>query len=231
MDQLQAFHRLSSQIQILYNQSVITFLFPILAAPAVSLLLWEISNPSRLVIWAAIVVLFSLARYLIIWKQRREPITPENANKWLDIFTASVFISGILWGCSTIFLVPYEQERLIEFTIYNSLVMLIVCGLVAGAVVGYAVSKRVILFYAFPALIPPGVYLIILGDSYNTTLGGFVLLYFIFITASSFRLNRQYSYYLGIEYQMIQLSQRYKILQKQLNELSAREKGRRAETV
>ena len=226
MDQLQAFHRLSSQIQILYNQSVITFLFPVVAAPAVCLLLWNITNQRRLLSWASVVILYSLARYLIIWKQRQQPITPENANKWLDIFTASVFFSGILWGASTILLVPYEQERLIEFTIYNSLVMLIVCGLVAGAVVGYAVSKRVILFYAFPALVPPGVYLIILGDRYNSTLGGFVLLYFIFITASSFRLNKQFSYYLGLEYQMIQVSQRYKILQKQLNQLSAREKGR-----
>ena len=226
MDQLQAFHRLSSQIQILYNQSVITFLFPVVAAPAVCLLLWNITNQGRLLSWASVVILYSLARYLIIWKQRQQPVTPENANKWLDIFTASVFFSGILWGASTILLVPYEQDRLIEFTIYNSLVMLIVCGLVAGAVVGYAVSKRVILFYAFPALVPPGVYLIILGDRYNSTLGGFVLLYFIFITASSFRLNKQFSYYLGLEYQMIQVSQRYKILQKQLNQLSAREKGR-----
>ncbi len=226
MDQLQAFHRLSSQIQILYNQSIITFLFPIVAAPAVCLLLWNISNQGRLLAWASVVVLYSLARYLIIWKQRREPVTPENANKWLDIFTASVFFSGILWGASTILLVPYEQDRLIEFTIYNSLVMLIVCGLVAGAVVGYAVSKRVILFYAFPALVPPGVYLIILGDRYNSTLGGFVLLYFIFITASSFRLNKQFSYYLGLEYQMIQVSQRYKKLQQQLNLLSSRDKER-----
>jgi len=226
MDQLQAFHRLSSQIQILYNQSVITFLFPIVAAPAVCLLLWDITNQGRLLTWASVVIIYSLARYLIIWKQRREPVTPENANKWLDIFTASVFFSGILWGASTILLVPYEQERIIEFTIYNSLVMLIVCGLVAGAVVGYAVSKRVILFYAFPALVPPGVYLIILGDRYNSTLGGFVLLYFIFITASSFRLNRQFSYYLGLEYQMIQVSQRYKQLQQQLNLLSARDKER-----
>lgn len=217
MDQLQAFHRLSSQIQILYNQSVVTFLFPILAAPAICLLLWDISDQRRLVGWASVVIAYSFARYLIIWIQRREPITPDNANKWLDIFTASVFISGILWGSAAIVLVPYQQEKLIEFTIYNSLVMLIVCGLVAGAVIAYAVSRRVILFYAFPALVPAGLYLIILGDRYNSTLGGFVLLYFIFITALSFRLNRQFSYYLDIEYQMVQLSEKFRLLKLQYN--------------
>lgn len=221
MDQLQAFHRLSSQIQILYNQSVITFLFPIMAVPAVCLLLWGVSDQTRLLIWAALVILYSLARYLIIWMQGREPVTPANANKWLDIFTASVFISGLLWGCSTILLVPYEVARINEFMIYNSLTMLIVCGLVAGAVIAYSVSIRVILFYAFPALVPSGIYLIFLGDKYNSTLGGFVLLYFLFISALSFRLNKQFSYYLDIEYQMIQLSQRYKTLQQHYERLVA----------
>lgn len=219
MDQLQAFHRQSSQIQILYNQSIVTFLFPILAAPAICLLLWPVADHHRLLLWGGTVILYSLARYLIIWLQRREPITPDNVNKWLDLFTASVFISGILWGSAAIILVPYQTEKLIEFTIYNSLVMLIICGLVAGAVIAYAVSRRVILFYAFPALIPPGLYLITLGDRYISTLGGFVLLYFLFITALSFRLNRQFGYYLDIEYQMVQLSEKFRLLKLQYNRL------------
>jgi hypothetical protein len=213
MDQLQAFHYLSSQVRILYNQSFITFLFPVIAAPAVCLLLWDIAEHSLLLSWTGIVITYSLARYLIIWQQKREPITPDNANKWLDIYTANVFISGLLWGAATIILVPYEPHRIIEFTIYNSLTMLIVCGLVAGAVVAYSVSMRVILFYAFPALIPASINLIILGDKYNSFLGGFVFLYFIFITALSFRLNRQFTYYIDIEFQMIQLAEKHRALQ------------------
>lgn len=221
MDQLQEFHRLSSQVQILYNQSVITFLFPILFVPAICLLLWDISDHGRLLIWATVVILYSCARYLMIWMQHREPITPANANKWLNIFIASVFISGILWGLAAVFLVPYAPGKIIEFTLYNSLIMLIVCGLTAGAVVAYSVSKRVILFYAFPALVPAAIYMISLGDKYNSALGGFVLLYFVFITAISFRLNTQFSYYLDIEFQMIQMSQKFRVLQIQYDQLKA----------
>jgi len=126
----------------------------------------------------------------------------------LDLFITSVFISGLLWGTACIILVPYEPGRLIEFTIYNSLTMLIVCGLAAGAVVTYSANKWVIIFYAFLALIPPAIYLIILGDKYNSALGEFVFLYFIFITASSIRLNKQYTYYIDIEYEMIMLKEK-----------------------
>ncbi|NNE38661.1 MAG: hypothetical protein HKN08_10190 [Gammaproteobacteria bacterium] len=208
MDQLQVFHHLSSQVKILYNQSVITFFFPVLFAPAVCMLLWEISDHRLLLSWGSVVVTYSLARYLIIWKQKQEGITPENVNKWLDIFIASVFISGLLWGVACIILVPYEPGKIIEFTIYNSLTMLIVCGLVSGAVVTYSVNKWVIIFYAFPALIPPAIYLVILGDKYNSALGGFVFLFFIFITASSIRLNKQFTYYIDLEYEMIMLKER-----------------------
>ena len=90
--------------------------------------------------------------------------------------------------------------------------MLIVCGLVAGAVVTYSVNKWVIFFYAFPALVPPAIYMITLGDKYNSALGGFVFIYFIFITVSSFRLNKQYAYYMDIEYQMIMLTEKYREL-------------------
>jgi hypothetical protein len=218
MDQLQAFHHLSSQVKILYNQSIITFLFPVLAAPAVCLLLWDISDHVRLLAWTTTVVLYSLARYVIIWRQNKEKITPDNVNKWLDIFIASVFFSGLLWGTASILLVPYEPDRIIEFTIYNSLTMLIVCGLVAGAAVAYSVSKRALFFYAFPALVPPAVYLIILGDKHNSALGGFVLLYFIFITASSFRLNRQFTYYIDIEFQMIQQLQKFRAMASHFNQ-------------
>jgi hypothetical protein len=212
MDQYQAYHHLTSQVRLLYNQSTVTFFFPIFFAPALCYLLWDISDHQRLLIWGSIVVIYSLLRYLIIWKKNKVGVTAENVNKWLDLFTGSVFISGLLWGSAAIILVPYEQDRLIEFTLYNSLTMLIVCGLVAGAVVTYSVNLWVLFFYTFPALVPPSIYMIFLGDKYNSALGGFLFLYFIFIFASSFRLNKQYTYHIDIEYQMIKLSEKYRAI-------------------
>ena len=216
---MDAYHVVQNQIRILYSQSVITFFFPLLVAPAMGAILWDISSHKILLVWTGSVILYSLFRYLIIWLQHKSEITPENAEFWHDLFTGSVFISGILWGVAPIILVPYEPARLIEFTLYNSLAVLILCGLVAGAVVAYSVSKWVLFFYSFPAMVPPAFYLISLGDKYNSALGGFVLLYFVFITASSFRLHRQFLFYLGIEYKMDCLSRQYEGLMNNYQQL------------
>ena len=202
-------HLLVNQTRILYHQSVTTILFPALACLALCLLLWGTSDHRRLFAWAAAVIILTSSRYATIWNQRRQELTPDNAGRWLDIFTVGAMVSGILWGMAAIILVPYKPDTLIAFTLYNGLTIRIICGLVAGAVISYSVSKWVLIFYAFPALAPPAFYLISLGDMYNTFLGGFVLLYLAFITISSFRLNNQYRYYMDMEYRLQSLQQEH----------------------
>jgi hypothetical protein len=215
-------HLLVSQARVLYYHSVTTILFPVLACLMLCLLLWEISDHGRLITWAAAVVLFTLSRYALILKQRQNELIPDNAGRWLDVFTVNAMLSGILWGMSAIILVPYKPDALIVFTLYNGLTILVICGLVAGAVISYSVSKSVLFFYAFPALAPPAFYLISLGDMYNSFLGGFVLLYLVFITIASFRLGNQYRYYMDMEYRLLYLQQEYD----ELKMLYASKKGR-----
>lgn len=219
MESLDRDYRVIKQNEVLYSQSVITFVFPVLAAPAICYLVWDISQRHNLVIWTATVIVYSLLRFLIIWQYHKIKPGPDRAGFWHDLFTGSVFISGIIWGMAPIVLIPYEPARIIEFTLYNGLTFLIICGLVAGAVVAYSISKWVLFFYSFPALLPPAFYLISLGDKYNSALGGFVVLYFIFITASSFRLNRQLMSYMENEYKMQDLIRQYNELKTQCNQL------------
>lgn len=212
MEQLEQDFLLINQCRILYSQSIITFLFPVMVAAALCFILWPVSGGFSLLLWTGIVVVFSAIRYVLIWKPDHRRISADNAAKWLDFFTLNVFISGGIWGSAPIILIPYRPEALIDFTLHNSVTMIIVCGLVAGAVISYSVSKWVLFFYAFPALFPPAVYLISLGDKYNSAIGGFVLLYLLFITISSFRLYNQYYEYMVIQYRFHKLKNEYERL-------------------
>ncbi|MEX2524672.1 MAG: hypothetical protein WD750_06920 [Gammaproteobacteria bacterium] len=212
MEQLERDFLLINQYRILYNQSIITFLFPVLTSIALCFILWPVSGHFYLLLWTSIVIVFSVIRYALIWKLNQRRVTVENAAKWLDFFTFNVFVSGAIWGTAPIILIPYRPDALLNFTLYNSLTMIIICGLVAGAVISYSVSKWVLFFYAFPALFPPAVYLISLGDKYNSALGGFVLLYLLFITISSFLLYNQYYQYMSIQYRYHKLENEYEKL-------------------
>lgn len=201
---------LKTQVLLLYSQAGITFLFPPLAAACLVLVLWDIATRLYICVWLGLVIMHSATRYGLLWRFHRCEITPDNAGRWLYRFITTAVISGTLWGAAGMLLIPYENS--IEFTLYNSLTILIVCGLVSGALISYSVNIWVLLAYSFPALIPPAIYLISLGDRYNSTFGGFILLYYLFISIAATRMNKLFNRYLEIEQQQKALLFKYERL-------------------
>ena len=212
---MQKNERLSkSQVHLLYSQSAITFLFPVLSSILLSYALWGVSAHKILVAWCATVIIFTFIRYLNLWLYHKKNSATTNTDLWLDLFTINVFMSGIIWGIAPIILIPnaINANDPTEFTLYNSLIMLTVCGLVAGAAVSYSISIRAILAYSTPALTFPALYLIALGDKFNGFLGGFVLLYFIFIISASLRFNKQFEHLILLEYRFNKLTSEHEHL-------------------
>lgn len=200
-----------NQIHILYSQAIVTFLFPVIAACCLAWFLWGVAYRSFLYVWLGLVFFHALARYNLLWKYHQTGIAPDNAGIWLNRFLASVFSSGVIWGVAGMVLVPYDSS--IEYTLYNGLTMLITCGLVSGAMISYAINIWVLVAYSFPALVPPAIYLIWLGDYYNSAFGGFILLYYFFIGVAAARMNRQFNYYVEMELQQKEIKYRYEKLQ------------------
>lgn len=213
-DTLRRHMRLKTQVEILYSQSALTFIFPVFFACLITIILWEIGNRTILIAWLVTIIIYACLRYMLLWLYQRSQKKNEQKQKWLDLFVFSACMSGLMWGCAGIILIPYQADKLIEFTLYNGLTMLTVCGLVAGAVISYCPSMTVLLFYAFPALIPPAIYLISLGDIYNSTLGGFIFLYFIFVTLAAYKMNRNLAYFMQKDFEYSQLLQEYQKLKK-----------------
>ena len=201
-----------AQVEILYSQSAVTFLFPVVASIILAFALWSVANRAMLIGWLAVVWIYAIFRYGMLWKYTRSEITLDNASKWHDVFVAAVCLSGIMWGLAAIILIPHDGKNIIEFTLYTGITLLSVSGLVAGATISYAVSLMVLFFYVFPALLPPALYLITLGDIYSSTLGGFILLYCFFISTAGYRMNKQLLGYINKQYELEKLKYQYQKL-------------------
>ena len=218
-DYLQDFLKIKNQIHILYSQSTITFFFPVLAALCLGIVLWDVATRQILYIWGAVVISHELLRYSLLWQYWHADISPDNASSWLKLFILAAITSGIIWGTAGIILVPYDTGKIIQFTMYNSLTILIICGLVAGAVISYSVNMWVLFSYSFPTLVPPAFYLISLGDNFNSALGGFILLFYFFITVAAYRMNSQFMYYMDMEYQQKKIERHYVVLNSMYNDM------------
>ena len=201
-----------SQVEILYSQSAVTFLFPSLIAIVLAASIWDVANRKVLIGWIAVVFLYSVFRYLMLWKYNQTKLTPENVEYWLNIFVASAAVSGLMWGLAVIILIPEEGKSAVEFSLYSGITLLAVSGLVAGATISYAVNLLVLSSYILPALLPPSMYMISRGDIYSSALGGFILLYCFFIGTAGYRMNRQLLFYISKQHELINLKRQHQKL-------------------
>ena len=208
-----------NQIFILYSQSFANNIFPVLAALWLICILRETVHGPYLYCWFGLLILFSAIRHMVLLKYRKTRITPDNIRFWINIFLITVCISGSIWAAAGTLLVPYDPNKPVEFTLYNGLILLTICGLVAGAVISYSVNLFVLMCYSYSALLPPAFFLITLGDKYNSAFGGLVLLYCFFISTAAIRMNRQFRHYMDMEYEREQILARYYRLKEMFEDL------------
>jgi hypothetical protein len=178
------------QSRLLRDQATVTYSFPIAAALALCMLLWDEAPRARLIAWAVVVLAHAGIRYAFLLRLRTDPGL-QTAHAVIGAFAAGAFTSGAIWGTAPLLLIPYHPARLIEFTLFNGLTLLVICGLAAGAALAYAASLRVLFCFTVPSLLPPALYLVSLGDGYNSALGGFIFLYFLFVSISALRMHVQ----------------------------------------
>jgi hypothetical protein len=195
----------ATRAHLLYSQSHLTFLFPVIAAVSLCMLLWDVAGGWLMRLWLTLVIGLTLVRFRALSLIRRNPQREAPAAGWLNAFALGALVSGVLWGLAPIIVVPDAPGRAVEYAQYRGLVMLVVCGLVAGATVTYVISMRVWLSFAIPALVVPGLYLAALGDRLNGALGGFVLLYLFFIVVAGLRMNLQLRRFVELEYELNRL--------------------------
>jgi hypothetical protein len=172
--------------RLLREQAAITYFFPIAAALALCLLLWHEAPRPRLVAWTMVVLVHALIRYACL---NRSPF--DAGPRAVAAFAAGALSSGIIWGVAPLLLIPNDPARVVEFTLFNGLTLIVICGLTTGAALAYAASLRVLFSFIVPALLPSALHLVSLGDRYNSALGGFVLLYFLFLSVSALSMNLQ----------------------------------------
>jgi len=196
-DALEAAQLNATRSHILYSQSRLTYIYPVVSAAALCALLWEVSGHAVLLTWLTLVTALTVVRFRML--RAMQP------DRGLNAFALSALISGLLWGAAPLCIVPRATGQLVEFTLWNGLVILVVCGLVAGATVVYAASLRVLFCYIVPALLLPGVYLISIGDRYNSVMGLFVLLFLLHVGTAAVRMHVQLRRYFEWEYELHRL--------------------------
>jgi diguanylate cyclase (GGDEF)-like protein/PAS domain S-box-containing protein len=152
----------SEQTELLYTQAPVALLAAMAVAVLLTVSLWGVADQQLLQIWLGAQLLQTLVRSVLIVYYRRTSVLKRREPRWAGLYLSGTLVSGIVWGCLGLvidFSWPVE---------YQTLAVIAVAGILAGAISSYAVMMPVYIAFLVPTiLIISQAMLIQAGESAN----------------------------------------------------------------
>jgi signal transduction histidine kinase len=155
----------------------------IINAAILIVVLWTNTPHSTLILWFVGTWCVLLLRLCFLFRYRPGSVRPEQVARVSRLFVIGVFLSGSIWGSAGFFLFPENSPT------HQTLIVFVLCGMVAGASEAFSSIMTAFIAFAFPALIPLLIRLLIIGGPVYYAMSAMTLLYLVLTTFISKRIN------------------------------------------
>lgn len=172
-----------AQIRQLYSQtwSGLTGIMIIMVSACI--ILWQVVPQSKLLLWAGLLIVLSIARsFLIVAFQRKAPVGVD-IYRWARLHIIGTIASGTMWALPSIFLWPANSP------IHQLIWPLCTVGLAASAVAKFCTWKPAYLPYLFLILVPMSFRLFSEGGPTYIVLGLLGLVFIVILVQTGEMMN------------------------------------------
>ncbi len=168
----------SELINSLYEQAVPILMIDMAIILGITLLFIRIEAPRPLHLpWTVSLIMVALARFMLARRYLERRHAQSEVPCWSGAFGLTTAIYGAVWGLAgMLFLVPGSQPSLV-------LLIFLLCGLSAAAVVAYAASLPTFFAFLTLTLAPFATKLVLLGDDLSMLVFGLLIAWFAFSAA------------------------------------------------
>jgi signal transduction histidine kinase len=174
----------AQQVRLLYAQAPLGFIPSLLIAPLLTLILWEVIAHPVLLIWLALLEITLLIRIALTIAFHRCPQVDDDPARWATRYMVACAASGLCWGGTVILL------TLSPSLVYDSLIALVLGGVLMGGVLTLTPVLNAYLAYALPLILPPVLWLLLQDDLIRATMGATGLLYLLLAMGTAHRYHQ-----------------------------------------
>jgi diguanylate cyclase (GGDEF)-like protein len=184
------------QAEYLKRHTVTSPAINMVTAAMLVVVLWPNAPQLPLVAWLAAMLGLNLVRIAALWRD------PDDSTflRWRLIYLAGALAAGALWG-ATVLLMPAALE-------YKAIILLVVAGMVAGALATLGIVGQTFLYYIALATGPLTLKMLSYGDYLHATIGLFVMIFAIGISYAGHEVQRIFQETLQAKAQMQDLANR-----------------------
>lgn len=171
----------------------------IAAAVILALVLRDVVNRRHLMLWLAGIAVICLIRLLLCYFFGRVERTRGGIRRYQLLFLMSLVLTGAVWGSTAFWSFPTD---LLAYQVFLTFML---GGMVAGTVGIYSTVLSAFFFFSVPTLLPMTLKFFFTGGQIHFAMGFLILLFWIIMGITAFKLNRDISGYLLAKYKNIDL--------------------------
>ncbi len=189
----------ADQVHNQYEHTVSGCVATLINSGIVVLILWGDLPHAGLLIWLLFAWLVSACR-LMLHRAYRKSIDPsENPEKWNALFLITLFLSGAVWGSSSVFMFLSDSIG------HQAFIAFVVGGMAAGALTVFTAVRIAFFVFTLPALLPVCLVFFLLGGKMHMAMGVMVFIYGMIICLTAIRMHRNILDLLSLRYDKIAL--------------------------
>ena len=153
----------------------------------------------NLTVWFVCALIVSVSRLLVHFFYQRSTYLSGEYTLWNNVFRGTLLLSGLLWGSTAIFLFPEQSIG------HQAFIAFVIGGMVAGAAASFTSIISSFFLFSTPALVPICIRFFMSGSEIHIAMGMMILLYFIIISLTAFRMHRDIVDLFAIKYEKLGL--------------------------
>ncbi|HOW76890.1 MAG TPA: ATP-binding protein [Candidatus Competibacteraceae bacterium] len=199
----------AQQVCLLYAQAPMGFIPSVLIAPILTLILWDVIPHQVLLIWLALLETTLLIRIALTVAFQRCPPVDHDPVRWATRYIIACAASGVCWGGTVILLI------LSPSLVYDTLIALIIGGVLMGGVLTMTPVLNAYLAYALPLVLPPVLWLLLQDDLIRTTMGVTGILYLLLAVGTAHRYHQTLTQSLRLALSNGELAQSFAVAKEQ----------------
>lgn len=200
------------QVRLLYDQAPLGSIASLLIAPMLTLILWEAIPHPVLLIWLALLETTLVIRLGLTIAFQRCANANNHPARWANRYMSACAASGVCWGATVILLI------LSPSLVYDSLIALVLGGVLMGGVLTMTPVLNVYLAYALPLVAPSVLWLLLQDDLIRTAMGAAGLLYLLLAVGAAHRYHQTLTQALRLALNNGELAQSFAAAQQQAEE-------------
>ena len=150
---------------------------------------------SHLVIWLSAVLLINLIRVLIQHNFYKKEITSDNVSLYLNIFLATLFVSGCVWGSAGIFLLPDSSIA------HQVFIAFMLGGMIAGSVGVFTSVIGTFFCFSIPVALPITITFFRYEDNIHFAMGLMLSIFWLVMLMTAKKLNNEVIEFFCLKYE------------------------------